>query len=167
MNYQLNTGNPLETIGIDIFGNIAQTVQLSVAPVFLLTGIAAFLGVLSNRLGRITDRARILERRLHTTQGEYNEFLQKELASLWWRIGMVNKAIRLCTISALLICLVVVALFLGGLLHARLSLIIAILFISAMLALIIALIYFLREVTRATRSMQMGMEIAVDEILKE
>ncbi len=157
----------METVTFDILGNIAQTVQLAVAPVFLLTGIAAFLGVLSNRLGRITDRARILERRLRTTTGEQNEFLQNELASLWRRIGMINKAIRLCTISALLICLVVVTLFLGGLLHASLSMVIAVLFISAMLALIIALIYFLREVTRATRSMQMGMEIAVDEILKE
>ncbi|ARN76428.1 hypothetical protein BST96_14810 [Oceanicoccus sagamiensis] len=152
---------------MDILGNIGQTVQLAVAPVFLLTGIAAFLGVLSNRLGRITDRARILERRLATTTGEQNEFLQNELASLWRRIGMINKAIRLCTISALLICLVVVTLFLGGLLHASLSLVIAFLFISAMLALIMALIYFLREVTRATQSMQMGMEIAVDDILKE
>ncbi|WP_085759446.1 DUF2721 domain-containing protein [Oceanicoccus sagamiensis] len=157
----------METITIDILGNIGQTVQLAVAPVFLLTGIAAFLGVLSNRLGRITDRARILERRLATTTGEQNEFLQNELASLWRRIGMINKAIRLCTISALLICLVVVTLFLGGLLHASLSLVIAFLFISAMLALIMALIYFLREVTRATQSMQMGMEIAVDDILKE
>ena len=157
----------METITVDIFGNIGQTVQLAVAPVFLLTGIAAFLGVLSNRLGRITDRARILERRLNNTTGEQNEFLQNELASLWRRIGMINKAIALCTISALLICLVVVTLFLGGLLHASLSLVIAVLFISAMLALIMALIYFLREVTRATRSMQMGMEIAVDEILKE
>ena len=155
------------TIAIDIFGNIGQTVQLAVAPVFLLTGIAAFLSVLSNRLGRITDRARILERRINTTTGKQNECLQNEIASLWGRIGIINKSICLCTISALLICLVIVTLFLGELLHTSLSLVIAVLFISAMLALIIALIYFLREVTRATRSMKMGIEIAVDESLKD
>jgi uncharacterized membrane protein YGL010W len=154
------------TVTIDIFGNIGQTIQLAIAPVFLLTGIAAFLGVLSNRLSRITDRARVLERRISKTTSGQNEFLQNEIASLWRRIGMINKSICLCTISALLICLVIMTLFLRELIHTG-SLVIVVLFISAMLTLIMALIYFLREVTRATRSMKMGIEIAVDEILKD
>lgn len=36
---------------------IAHVIQLSIAPVFLLSGVSAMLGVLSNRLGRIIDRA--------------------------------------------------------------------------------------------------------------
>ncbi|HUD96751.1 MAG TPA: DUF2721 domain-containing protein [Woeseiaceae bacterium] len=39
---------------------VAAIIELSVAPVFLLAGIGALLTVLSNRLGRITDRARVL-----------------------------------------------------------------------------------------------------------
>ena len=39
--------------------------------------------------------------------------------------------------------------------------------IAAMIALIFGLIYFLREVTKATRSSQIGMEIAVDDINRE
>jgi hypothetical protein len=152
---------------VDSINNIAQIVQLAVAPVFLLTGVAAFLGVLSNRLGRITDRARILERRVTHSDNEQKERLQRELASLWQRINMINKAIRLCTFSALLICLVVVTLFIRDLLPAVLSVVIALLFVSAMFSLIAGLLYFLREVTRATHSMQMGMEIIVDDIEKE
>lgn len=138
---------------------IANIVQIAVAPVFLLTGIAAFLGVLSNRLGRITDRARILERRLSTVQEDYKDQLLKELATLWKRIKIINTAIILCTFSALLICLVVVNLFLGDILGVDISLVIATLFILAMLSLIAGLICFLREVNRATRTMQMGIEI--------
>ncbi len=152
---------------INNVNDIAHIIQLSVAPVFLLTGIAAFLGVLSSRLGRITDRARILERRLPNTSGEHYRILKRELASLWKRIGMINKAIRLCTSSALLVCLVVVTLFLGDVSPFDLSLVIALLFIASMLVLIIGLIYFLREVTRATRSMQMGLEVIVEDIHKE
>lgn len=152
---------------ITLVGDVAHTVQLAVAPVFLLTGIAAFLGVLSNRLGRITDRARVLERRLATTSGEHRERIEKELSSLWKRINMINKAIRLCTSSALLICLVVVLLFIGSLLPNNLSLAVTILFISAMLTLIAGLIWFLKEVTKATRSSQIGMEIAVDDMNKD
>ena len=157
----------METTAITILGNIGQTVQLAVAPVFLLTGIAAILSVLSNRLGRITDRARILERRINSANGAENDVLQNEITSLWQRVGIINKSIFLCTISALLVCLVIVTLFFGRLIDANLSLVIAILFISAMLSLIVALIYFLREVTRATRNMKMGIELALDEIFKD
>ena len=156
----------MESISIDILSDIGETIQLAIAPVFLLTGIAGVLSVLSNRLGRITDRARILERRINTTSEVQNDVLQKEIASLWQRIKIINKSIFLCTISALLVCLVVVTLFLGGLIHANFSLVIAVLFISAMLTLIVALVYFLREVTRATTSMKMGMEVNLDEIPK-
>ncbi|MEH6556365.1 MAG: DUF2721 domain-containing protein [Oceanicoccus sp.] len=149
---------------LNAFGDIGHIVQLAVAPVFLLTGIAAFLGVLSNRLGRITDRARVLERRLANISGDRYVLIEKELASLWRRINMINKAIRLCTSSALLVCLVVVMLFLRGLFPFNFSVLIAVFFIAAMIALIIGLIYFLREVTKATRSSQIGMEIAVDDI---
>src|SRR3546814_6315168 len=43
------------------FAAIAHTIQVSVAPVFLLGGVSAMLGVLTNRLSRIVDRARKLE----------------------------------------------------------------------------------------------------------
>jgi hypothetical protein len=44
-------------IDSDISG-IAPVIQLAIAPVFLLTGIAALLGVMTNRLARVIDRAR-------------------------------------------------------------------------------------------------------------
>ncbi|MFT6778668.1 MAG: hypothetical protein ACI9J4_000948 [Paraglaciecola sp.] len=46
--------------------DLAQTIQIVVAPIFMLTGIAGFLNVMSGRLGRIVDRARIMERRVHS-----------------------------------------------------------------------------------------------------
>jgi hypothetical protein len=41
--------------------DIARVIQLSIAPVFLISGIAALLSVLSGRLARLVDRARVLE----------------------------------------------------------------------------------------------------------
>jgi len=46
---------------------VAHAIQLSVAPVFLLSGIGAMLAVMTNRLSRIIDRARVLEAQLCTT----------------------------------------------------------------------------------------------------
>jgi hypothetical protein len=49
---------------------VAHAIQLAIAPVFLLTGIAAILSVMTNRLGRVTDRARVLEERLECASPE-------------------------------------------------------------------------------------------------
>jgi hypothetical protein len=40
---------------------ISHAIQLAIAPVFLLTGVAALIGVMANRLARIIDRARYYE----------------------------------------------------------------------------------------------------------
>ena len=45
---------------------LGHVIQLAVAPVFLLSGVSGLLGVLTNRLTRIIDRARVLEERLVT-----------------------------------------------------------------------------------------------------
>jgi len=52
----------------DAVSNVAYFIQLSVAPVFLLTGVGAMLSVLTNRLSRIIDRARVLEGLYETEQ---------------------------------------------------------------------------------------------------
>lgn len=143
--------NPLTDIS-----SIAHIIQLAVAPVFLLTGIAGFLNVLTNRLSRITDRSRVLEEEPPPIGNER----QQELKTLQERMGMINKAIRVSTLSALMVCLVVVALFLGDISAFNLSLVISVLFIGAMMGLIIGLLYFLAEVTQATHSMQSGMKLA-------
>src|SRR5215470_13310100 len=90
---------------------IAHVIQLSVAPVFLLTEIAGLLGVLANRLARAVDRAREIERILDGSQVPHAEALRSEHAVCARRSGMILRAIGLCVISGLLVCAVIVGLF--------------------------------------------------------
>jgi len=143
---------------------VATVIQLSVAPVFLLTGIAGLLGVMANRLGRITDRARVLERRLAMTrQAEVVELLNQELGKLWQRIRLINRALTLGTLGALLVCVVIVTLFLGDVTQLDLSVGIVVLFVGAMLSVIGALLFFIREVYLATSTVRMGLDGLVDD----
>jgi hypothetical protein len=143
---------------------VASVIQLAVAPVFLLTGIAGLLGVMANRLGRITDRARVLERRLaQTSKAELVETLDRELLKLWRRIRLINRALTLGTLGALLVCVVIVTLFLGDVTQTDLSMGIALLFVAAMLSEIGALLFFIREVYLATSTVQMGLDSLVDD----
>jgi uncharacterized protein DUF2721 len=142
---------------------IAEIIQLSVAPVFLIAGIAGLLGVLSTRLGRIIDRARVIERRIPQAKNDQQRaLLRAETTVLWTRISLINWAIRFCVTGALTICLVIVALFVGDFVEFNLSVAVALLFVVAMALLITGLVFFLREVSVSTRHMREGMEIALE-----
>ncbi len=94
----------------DVSG-VAHVIQLAVAPVFLLSGIGAMLAVMTNRLSRVIDRARVLESRLHNSSPEMINSLHADLATLSLRAKLVGRAITFCTITALLICTVIAILF--------------------------------------------------------
>ena len=135
---------------------IGHVIQLAVAPVFLLTGVSGLLAVLTNRLARIIDRARLLEDRSAQVQESEQSRLQAELRYLSQRARRINTAISLSTLCALLICAVIVALFVGAFLSSDLSILIGVIFTTAMLALFAALVSFLREIYIATRSLRIG-----------
>jgi len=152
---------------IDII-SISQVIQLAVAPVFLLTGIAGLLSVLSGRLSRITDRARVLERRMPSpNKKDGPSILSMELTMMWRRARLINWAISFCTAAALLVCIVIVTLFVVDFIHLNFATTIGVLFILAMLALIFGLVCFMKEISMATTSMRIGLENFEEEIKKD
>jgi shikimate kinase len=136
--------------------DIAHLIQSSVAPVFLLSGVAATLGVLTNRLARIVDRARKLEERAAAAQPDARH-LHADLQVLAKRAGYINVAISLCAIAALLVALVVVTLFANAFLGSELGSLIALLFVGAMVCLSAAFIAFFIEVRLAMRELRIGL----------
>ena len=136
--------------------DIAHVIQSSVAPVFLLSGVAASLIVLTNRLGRIVDRARALEVVLAGHASRSRE-LHADLAVLARRADYINIAISLSTIAALLVTLVVVTLFANAYLGSELGVVIALLFVGAMVCLSAAYVAFFIEVRIAMAALRIGM----------
>jgi len=136
----------------DNFDDIAKAIQLSLAPVFLLTGIGGILNVMAGRLARIIDRGRaLMEGRVPL--GEHAS-VALEQQSLEQRRHLTSAAITACTISALLVCMVIAALFLEAMSGAPLSWLVGGLFTIAMVALVVGLAYFLREVHLAMQSIR-------------
>jgi Protein of unknown function (DUF2721) len=130
---------------------LAHAIQLAVAPVFLLSGIAGLLGVLTSRLARIIDRSRQLEASLPTAVRPADAGAEAELRVLTVRVRHINRAITLCTYAALLVAGVVATLFIGAVAAMDLTRVVAAAFVLAMLALIAGLTSFLREIHVATR----------------
>jgi hypothetical protein len=132
--------------------DVAHVIQLAVAPVFLLTGVGAILAVLVNRLARVVDRFRTLERTLPDVSDAAQLSAQLEMNSLSRRAKMIHWAIGLCTGCALLVCMVIATLFVGSITNVEMPAVIATLFILAMLSLVAGLLFFLREIALATGS---------------
>lgn len=135
-------------------GDVGHIIQLSVAPVFLLAGVGTNLMVLTNRLARIIDRSRLLEDLLQSKGNPVQKpEMREELTELYKRSHLINRAITLSTSCALLVCLVIAALFIGDAIGLALDKFIAALFVLGIFSLIGSFIYFLREIFVATKTL--------------
>jgi hypothetical protein len=141
-----------------LFGanEISSVIQLAVAPVFLLAGIAGTLNVLSLRMGRIIDRGRVLNERSYAANTPEAAEVDTEQRLLARRARLINRAIAFCTTSSLFVCLVIVVLFVDAFFTLRQEELIALLFILALLSLIAALLLFLREIGLSLRAFRFG-----------
>ncbi len=124
--------------------DIAHVIQLSVAPVFLLTAISTLIGAMNTRLGRIIDRRRVVTE-MHEKSAT-SPADSEELLLLARRRHLIYLAILFAVIAALLVCFVVAGAFLGALMSADLARLVAGFFILAMGSMIAALTLFLREI---------------------
>jgi len=136
--------------------DVAHAIQLSLGPVFLLNGLGVLLAMLTSRLARIVDRARVLESRLPSVGEEESTEIHRVLAVTSRRARLMNRAITLGTMAALLVALVVVMLFATAFVKFPFGASIALVFIVAMLALVGALWCFLIEVRVATAALRIG-----------
>lgn len=146
-------------IPIPQVSQVAQTIQLALAPVFLLAGIGAFLNVCVGRLARIIDRARLVEEKILTSRGKEHDRMVSEIRVLDRRMSVVNASIFLTVASACAVCLVVILLFAGNLFGAHLGTPIAILFSLAMVLQAAAFGTFIQEIRLASRTIHIRNEV--------
>ncbi len=134
---------------------VSHLIQLSVAPVFLLAGVAGLLNVFTGRLARIIDKVERIDAfeenkkksdENHTPTAEQ----VKRRSFLTMRMENTNLAILFCTTTGLLVALVIVTIFLSEMLEFEGATLISTLFILAMITLILSFLVFLREIFYTT-----------------
>jgi hypothetical protein len=131
---------------------IQHAIQLAVAPVFLLSGVAGLLAVMAGRLARIIDRARYLEQKWATLDERALSRSKVEISILEHRRSLSSWSINFCTGAAFLVCTVIVTLFFEEFLGSNLKWFAGVQFVAAMIALLAGLSTFLREVYLATHT---------------
>lgn len=129
--------------------NVQKIVQISLAPVFLLAAIGAFLNVMNGRLIWLTERVDRLDE--YKKVGKPDPALE-ELPILKRRQIFAHRAVTLSTIAALLICTVVALMFVSAFVRPPIGTFVAIAWILAMTLVFAALLFFLLETKLATSS---------------
>jgi len=137
---------------------LASTIQLAIAPVFLLTAIGAFLAVITTRLGRVVDRARVLEANLPTDEA-LRAVTISELVGLDRRMLLANRAVGLSVAAALTVCLLIIVLFISAVTTIHPEQLVPALFIAALLFLTAALTAFALEVRISIRTVRVRAEL--------
>lgn len=146
-------------LDLPAISNIAQTIQLAIAPVFLLAGIGAILNVLAGRLSRVVDRSRVLEQLHANSTGEEHRRYVLELRVVDRRMRLANAAIALIVASAIVVCLLVAMLFVTQLAGLAFRVAVAIAFVLGMALLIAGLVLFLIEINLALKGLRVREEL--------
>ena len=135
---------------------IAQVIQLSVAPVFLLAGVGAIVNAMSTRLGRVVDRARTLEAELPLADPARSARIHDELRRSSHRARLIGRAMALAVLCALLVTVLLIVAFVDAFMAADLSFALAGIFVAALLAFSGSLVVFLREILIASANLRIG-----------
>lgn len=134
-------------------GIIAQTIQLALAPVFVLVALGNIMNILSSRLGRVVDRSRKLQELHKQTTGDEHDAVVREIRMLDRRIKLIGQAIFLLVCSGLMIGFVVAVLFVEEIFRVELQQLAAAAFFFAIALLMSALYLFMRETRAATEAL--------------
>ncbi len=137
----------------DRIDTVAHVIQVALTPVFLLTGVASLLGVLSTRLARVADRVDALLEKLEVASPRERTRLEIRLAYLDRRSKILDVAVILATLGGVMTSAAALLLFVDTLRsNAGVTLFIA--FGLALMMTIGALICFLLEMLLASKGIR-------------
>jgi hypothetical protein len=137
---------------------LIPVLQTAIGPVILISGVGLLLLTMTNRLGRVIDRARILAGQMNETDETGRQVKGAQLVILWRRARLIRLSITLTASSALFAAILVVVLFMTAILRIESAWLIGGLFILDMASLIGALIYFLQDVNLSLEAVKIEIQ---------
>ena len=128
---------------------LIPTLQVAIGPVVLISGIGLLILSMTNRLGRVIDRGRILSRELSEVPPESRIRIEAQLQILARRAEYLRRAITAASVSVLLAAVLIITLFITAVLAIEDAWLIGALFVSALGALIFSLVSFLQDLNES------------------
>ena len=127
---------------------LVPVLQVAIGPVILISGVGLLLLSMTNRLGRVIDRARMLDRELRPDSKEDPHRNREQLRILAFRARLLRRAIVLASISVLLAACLIISLFIATLLKLNAGSVILVLFMGCLGTLIGSMVEFIRDINK-------------------
>ena len=134
--------------------SVAHVIQVALTPIFLLSGIAALLNVFSTRLARVADRVDLVSQLIEKSGHEPSQPQSAQLTYLRRRSRALDVAVVLGAFAGVATCAATLVLFIGALRDSTLASLLFVLFGSAILSTLGALIAFVLEMLMASRGLR-------------
>ncbi len=134
---------------------LIPVIQTAIGPMILISGVGLLLLSMTNRLGRVIDRVRILSHEIDSAPEEIQKRQIEQMIILFQRARLIRLAIALTSISALSAAILIILIFLMALLKLDLPWLMAGLFIICMGSLIGALIAFIKDINRTLLALKL------------
>ena len=126
--------------------DLVPILQVAVGPVILISGVGLLLLSMTNRLGRVIDRSRLLAEARRKADAQDRSRFESQLQVLSRRARLVRLAIILAALSVLLAAVLIIALFLAALVRWEIGIFVVSLFVGCMMSLIGSVIVFIADV---------------------
>ena len=133
---------------------LIPVIQTAISPFILISGVGLLLLSMTNRLGRVVDRSRALAASLHQAPAENRKALSAQILVLWRRARLLQAAISLSTISALISAVLIGALFIAALFQLQSAWLLSLLLILALVALGASLVVFSLDIAQALTALK-------------
>jgi hypothetical protein len=135
--------------------DLIPVLQVAIGPVILISGVGLLLLSMTNRFGRVVDRARLLARSLDEGTPEEKKRAAAQIAILAVRSRLVRLSIMFAAVSLLLAAILIVTLFLTALLQWDVARLLAGLFIACMVTLVVAIVLFIRDINLSLAALKL------------
>lgn len=136
-----------------VLNNLIGTLQLSLAPVIMISGVGLIILSLTNRFGRIIDRTRQLSVEYRNVSTMDQARILQELKILSLRAKVIRGSNILAVLSVLLVSFIIIGLFGSTLYHFTMSPMVIVLFISSIVSLIFSLFLFIYDLDLSLKAL--------------
>ncbi len=128
---------------------LLPVLQTAIGPVILISGVGLLLLSMTNRYGRVIDRARRLLAIAEAADGVPRERALAQIEILWRQARTIRLAIMLASVSLLLAACLVILIFVSALFKLDDAWLLSLMFAACMLALVGSLAVFILDINRS------------------
>ncbi len=136
-----------------LLNDLIGTLQLSISPVILISGVGLILLSLTNRFGRTVDRTRQLSVEYRSSSGTDKERILSELKILSVRAKVIRSSNFLAVLSVLFVSILIIGLFVSALYHLTITHLLVTLFILSIISLILSLFLFIYDLELSLKAL--------------